>query len=150
AGPARRPKRCPMTTDRSPGPPHPRPVPPLGLDSEEDVRALLEEAGPRPDPPADDLARVRAAARQEWERVVDEERARSRRRRVVFPAALAAGLLLAVAALWWLATASWQQRRPAPPSRAPVLASVRQVVGSAWSEEGRSGASHGARRPLRA
>jgi len=35
---------------------------------EEAVRRLLAEAGPRPAPPADDLAVLAAAARAEWRR----------------------------------------------------------------------------------
>lgn len=70
-------------------------------DEEEMLRELLESAGRRPAVPAEDLARIQAAARAEWESLVAAGETRRRMLRRAVPLALAAGLLLAVAIPWW-------------------------------------------------
>lgn len=67
------------------------------MNEEEQVRHLLEEAGPRPEVPPEDLAKIKAAFRAEWEEHV-------RRRRFPDPRVwlLAASVLLAVGLGWWL------------------------------------------------
>ncbi len=88
---------------------------------EREVRELLAGAGPRPVVPAEDVAAIKAAAREEWRRMAERER-RRRGLRARGGLALAASLLVAVVAGWW-----WSQRSvPAP---APVVASVELLSG---------------------
>lgn len=86
------------------------------MNEEEQVRRLLEEAGPRPEVPPQDLAKIKAAFRAEWKEHVHRRRARR-----TLPWALAASVLLALGLGWWL----W---RPAPP--AVPVARVESVAGS--------------------
>ncbi len=83
--------------------------------SEGDIRELLRRAGPRPEVPAEDLAGINAAARAEWEKLVENQR---RSRPVAWPGraiAVAATLALALGASWWLV------------SRPPVSSAVAMV-----------------------
>lgn len=88
---------------------------------DEELRALLAAAGPRPAVPPAELAAIRTAARAEW------ERSRQRRPRRVWgtggvwrplPVLLAASLLLALALGW-----RWWPRTPSEESVATVTAS---------------------------
>ncbi|HET9225106.1 MAG TPA: FecR family protein [Thermoanaerobaculia bacterium] len=67
------------------------------MNEEDQVRHLLEEAGPRPEVPPEDLARIKAAFRTEWEEHVRRRRSPDRRLWL-----LAASLLLALGLGWWL------------------------------------------------
>lgn len=67
------------------------------MNEEEQVRHLLEEAGPRPEVPPEDLARIKAAFRAEWEERVRRRRAPDRRLWL-----LAASVVLALGLGWWL------------------------------------------------
>lgn len=89
--------------------------------SDEEIRALLAGAGPRSEPPAADLRRIRDAARAEWRR----RHATPGRRPASIAGwlALAAGLLLAVS-LGRLAT----RRDPVPPPG--IVARLEAVRGS--------------------
>lgn len=66
---------------------------------DDDLRQLLESAGARPEPPAEDLARIREAFRAEW-----QEHVRRRAPRVPRFLALAAMVLAAVGVAWWLSS----------------------------------------------
>jgi ferric-dicitrate binding protein FerR (iron transport regulator) len=77
-------------------------------DDEADLRRLLQEAGPRPEVPAEELAVLRAAARQAWRQTLAERGATTRTGWTPRRLALAASLLVAVALGWW-----WVLR-PAP------------------------------------
>lgn len=91
---------------------------------EEEVRRLLESAGPRSEIPPDDLAQIKRAFRAEWQQYVHQRQARRfstwNERRVL---ALAAMLLMAaVGIVWWL-------RRPDVPGVLPRVARVESVTG---------------------
>lgn len=90
------------------------------MNEEDQVRRLLEEAGPRPprpEVPPEDLAKIKAAFRAEWREHVRRRRSPDRRLWL-----LAAMLVLAVGLGWWL----W----PAPST--PVA----HVEGTSGTEEG--------------
>lgn len=91
------------------------------MNEEEQVRHLLEEAGPRPEVPPEDLAKIKAAFRVEWERRVHRRRANS-----YLPWAIAASVLLALGLGWWL----W----PAVSSRTGDI--VARVEGTSGKGEG--------------
>lgn len=61
------------------------------------MRHLLEEAGPRPEVPPEDLAKIKAAFRTEWEGHVRRRRSPDRRLWL-----LAASLLIVLGLGWWL------------------------------------------------
>lgn len=92
---------------------------------EEAVRRLIEEAGPRPAIPQEDLDAISAAARSAWlAQVQRPRRIPSRRPFAAVLAAMAAmAAMLAVAAglAWW-----WGSREDAPP---PIVARVEAVSG---------------------
>lgn len=70
---------------------------------EEEVRRLIEEAGPRPPVPQEDLDAIMAAAHSAWREQV-RRRTETRARppvRAWAAAALAAAVLIAVGLLWW-------------------------------------------------
>lgn len=67
------------------------------MNEEEQVRHLLEEAGPRPEVPPEDLAKIKAAFRAEWQEHVRRRRSPDRR-----PWLLAASVVLAFGLGWWL------------------------------------------------
>jgi ferric-dicitrate binding protein FerR (iron transport regulator) len=71
------------------------------VNEEEQVRHLLEEAGPRPEVPPEDLAKIKAAFRAEWEGHVRRRRSPDRRLWL-----LAASVLLAIGLGWWFWPAS--------------------------------------------
>jgi hypothetical protein len=123
------------------------------------VRRLLAAAGPRPAPPAEDLAAITAAARAEWRRLYGGRaapaapapararsgdrlepaagdtalaRSSSARPRRWLPLAAAAALAVALGAAWWL-------RRPAPPAAPPTVATIEVVAGEVrlWTADGK-------------
>ena len=67
------------------------------MNEEEQVRRLLEEAGPRPEVPPEDLAKIKAAFRAEWAEHVRRRRSPDRRLWL-----LAASVLLMIGLGWWL------------------------------------------------
>ena len=67
------------------------------MNEEEQVRHLLEEAGPRPEVPPEDLAKIKAAFRAEWQEHVRRRRSPDRRLWL-----LAASVVLALGLGWWL------------------------------------------------
>ncbi|HVG08606.1 MAG TPA: FecR family protein [Thermoanaerobaculia bacterium] len=71
------------------------------MSEEEQVRHLLEEAGPRPEVPPEDMARIKAAFRAEWQEHVRQRRSPDRRLWL-----LAASVLLMIGLGWWLWPAS--------------------------------------------
>jgi ferric-dicitrate binding protein FerR (iron transport regulator) len=87
------------------------------VNEEEQVRHLLEEAGPRPEVPPEDLAKIKAAFRAEWQQHVRRRRFPDRRLWL-----LAASVLLVIGFGWWL----W------PAASAPVA----RVEGTSGREEG--------------
>lgn len=97
-------------------------------DEEEDLRALLEEAGPRPPLPAADLAAIRESARAEWrERYLPRRVAAGPKR---WWLAAAAAVLLGAATLLWV-------RRAPPPAAAPPAATIERVTGGVtWTAPG--------------
>lgn len=129
-------------------------------ESEDQVRRLLEQAGPRPAIPPEDLAAITAAARAAWRGEVErragaatpavdggEALARyqgfavttpGRRRRPdwVMPALIAAVLALSVGLVWWLAGRS---------GAAAETVRAESVAGNTWI----GGAGIGDFRPLR-
>lgn len=89
-------------------------------DDEKSLRALLEEAGPRPPLAETDLERIRAAARAEWRERWVSRRARPGSRRLAWAAA--AVLFLGAATLLWV-------RRAPAPAAAGSVATVERVTG---------------------
>lgn len=81
------------------------------MNEEEQVRHLLEEAGARPEVPPEELARIKAAFRAEWQERVGRRRARRPGRLFL---SLAASLLaaLGLGLAWWF----WPSP-PVPPAR---------------------------------
>jgi hypothetical protein len=73
-------------------------------ETEERLGELLREAGPRPAPPAADLAAIRSAVREEWEQARQPEGAMGRWSPSPRALALAASLVLALGAAWWWAS----------------------------------------------
>jgi ferric-dicitrate binding protein FerR (iron transport regulator) len=65
------------------------------VNEEEQVRHLLEEAGPRPEVPPEDLAKIKAAFRAEWQEHVRQRRPPDRRLWL-----LAASILLVIGLGW--------------------------------------------------
>lgn len=97
---------------------------------EEEVRRLLEDAGPRPSIPEVDLAAITEAARAAWRGRYGSRRAPARSRGWIGLAA--AALLAAVLGLaWWL-------RAPAPTPSEPLVASIEIVTGDVriWQPAG--------------
>lgn len=93
------------------------------LDVEEQrVRDLIVGAGPRAAPPAEEVTRIKQAARAEWREMVDRERRRGRGLRLRGALALAASVVAALVVGWW-----WASRAPVA---APVVARVELVAGA--------------------
>ncbi len=92
---------------------------PAGLD-ERQIQRLIAAAGRRPEVPAGDMARIRAAAQDEWRDLVASQ---ARSRRLAAPLALAASLLLVIAAGWW-----WWRQLEAPVAHEAV-ATVELIEG---------------------
>lgn len=95
---------------------------------EQEVRELIVGAGPRVAVPAEDVATIKAAAREEWRAMVERERRQRQGLRFRGAAALAAGVLLALGIGWWWTSGTG-------PMAAPVVASVELVAGSVRSGE---------------
>lgn len=69
---------------------------------EREVRQLLEQAGRRPEIPAADFRTIKAAARVEWQQLVDARKSRKWWSALMTPLPAAAGILAVLAlALWW-------------------------------------------------
>jgi len=66
------------------------------------IRELLQDAGRRPEPPAQDMAVIRAAARSAWEELVESRQSRWPLTPILRGLALAAMLVLVVMTGWWL------------------------------------------------
>jgi hypothetical protein len=99
---------------------------------EEAVRVLLQDAGPRPALPEDDLTSIREAARGQWRRQYGGRAAAARPAR--FRMVLAAAAVLAVVGLVW-----WGRQRDSAPSAAPSVASIERLTGVArWEAAGES------------
>lgn len=101
----------------------------LSVDGPDDeaIRELLESAGRRPAVPAEDLARIEAAARAQWQEVVAAGQRRRRALRRSLPLALAASLILAVAIRW-----GWRTEKP--PAASTPVATVQLLKGEARVE----------------
>lgn len=93
---------------------------------EEAVRRLLEDAGPRPALPEDDLASIKEAARGQWQRRYGNRRVPRRPVPLWMPLA-AAALLAAVGLVWWARTSK-------PPLAAPSAATIELSTGVVRSE----------------
>ncbi len=102
----------------------------IAPDTDEGLGELFREAGPRPVPPPEDLAAIRSAVREEWQRTHlaqarqrEDKTARwSQSSRAL---ALAACLALALGAGWW-----WTSRVPTSPmQKAATLELTRGEVG---------------------
>lgn len=96
--------------------------------TEEDVRRLLEAAGPRPPIPPEDLEAISAAARAAWRTQI--------RRRPAWPlaAGLAALLAVAIGLAWWRASS---ETATPPPEVARIEAAtgpLHLAEGNAWRE----------------
>jgi len=94
--------------------------------TESDVGRLIVEAGPRPGAPPERLARIRAAAREEWLRQAPPQDRPAPRRAPWIPIALAAGLLLALG----LALSGRRGGAPVPAPAPPTVATVELVRGT--------------------
>jgi ferric-dicitrate binding protein FerR (iron transport regulator) len=81
-----------------------------------DLRRLLESAGARPEPPAEDLARIKEVFRAEWR----EQVRRRTSRRTPRLLALAAMLVAAAGLAWWL----WSRGPAVAPEPAAHVESV--------------------------
>lgn len=92
------------------------------LQEEEELRRLLDEAGPRPPIPEDDLAAIREAAHATWTRRYGGRRAPERPGRWWVGLAAAAVLALALGLAWWVRTSE-------PPPAAPQVASIEVLTG---------------------
>lgn len=89
---------------------------------EDAVRKLLEDAGPRPPIPDDDLAAITEAARATWSRRYENRRAPARSRWWIGLAA-AAVLAVALGLAWWM-------RRLDPVPTTPLVASIEILTGT--------------------
>jgi hypothetical protein len=96
-------------------------------DEDESLRALLEDAGPRPPLPAADLAAIREAARAEWRERYVSGRVRPKAGRWWWAAA--AAVLLGTATLLWV-------RRVPAPAAAAHDASVERLTGRVFRSAG--------------
>ena len=97
-----------------------------GAGDEEALRRLLEEAGPRPALPEDDLEEITAAARTAWrERHGERETERAGRRSVRILSGLAAVLVVGLGLA--LVLARWGERDPAEPGA--TVARIEAVSG---------------------
>ncbi len=118
-----------------------------GVHEEEAVRRLLEDAGPRPALPEEDLASIKEAAHAEWRRRYGDRRVPRRSVRLWMSLA-AAALLAAVGLVWWART---PDRAPAP---ALTAASIELLTGVVrWEASGEKPVellSSAVGRPLRA
>ena len=95
---------------------------------EDEIRELLQQAGPRPEVPPEELKVIKSAARTEWQRLVDTEQHRRRRTQFRGVLALAASLLLVLLVGWW-----W--RADKGPARGDVVATVELIPCGSWQAE---------------
>jgi ferric-dicitrate binding protein FerR (iron transport regulator) len=91
-----------------------------------DLWRLLESAGARPEPPAEDLARIKEAFRAEWREHVRRRESRGRLRLL----ALAAAVVIAVGAAWWL----WRVEA-GPAARVESVTGIVGISGLAVGQE---------------
>jgi hypothetical protein len=98
-----------------------------GAPEEEAVRKMLEQAGPRPAVPEDDLRAIRETARAEWSRRYGAGQKHGRPSRSWLP--LAAAILFAAVGIAW-----WARSRPTP--IAATVATVERVTGSSKWKRG--------------
>jgi hypothetical protein len=104
-----------------------------GVDEEEAVRKLLQDAGPRPPLPEDDLASIKEAARAQWWVGYGDRAAARRRARFWIP--LAAAVLLGAVGLVW-----WAEIRKPRTVAAPEVASIERLTGVVRWEANKEGA----------
>jgi len=97
-----------------------------GAPDEDVVRRLLEEAGPRPPLPQDDLAAITQAARGAWSQRYGHK-APARPERWWIGLAAAAALALALGLVWWSA---WWSRTSGPTPSMPPVASIEVLTGA--------------------
>ncbi|HKH46649.1 MAG TPA: FecR family protein [Thermoanaerobaculia bacterium] len=97
-----------------------------GAPDEDVVRRLLEEAGPRPSLPQDDLAAITQAARGAWSQRYGRK-ASARPERWWVGLAAAAALAIALGLVWWSA---WWSRTSEPPLPASPIASIEVLTGA--------------------
>lgn len=94
---------------------------------------MFAHAGPRPHVPERDLARIRAAARAEWQQLIAARQRRAHVRRLV-PALVATGLLLALGVGWW-----WRDRTlPVDPTPIATIELLRGDVRVRETPDGES------------
>jgi ferric-dicitrate binding protein FerR (iron transport regulator) len=98
---------------------------------EEEIRKLLEEAGPRPSIPEDDLAGITEAAREVWLRRYGDRRTAARPGRWWLGLAAAAVLAVALDLAWWERTLDPHPLLPQPASIELLSGTVRM-----WSPSG--------------
>jgi hypothetical protein len=68
---------------------------------EEEIHELLEQAGRRPEIPTTDFRIIKAAAKAEWQQLVESKRSHKRWWELPTPLSAAAGILLVLALAWW-------------------------------------------------
>ena len=103
--------------------------PSVSLADEEEVRRLLEQAGPRAEIPPETLAEIKTAFRSAWRDEVQRRQARRFLRVDRRFLALAASIVAALGIGWWL----WSLRPSAGPGLAAHVESVAGVVESQGS-----------------
>ncbi len=101
--------------------------------TEEAVRKLLEDAGPRSAIPEEDFVAIREAAREAWRGRYGDRRAPEGPGRWWLGLAAAAALAIALGLAWWT-------KSPAPaPAPPPIVASIEVLTGAVhiWGADGR-------------
>lgn len=104
------------------------------MSDEDRLEKLLNDAGPRPALPEDDLASIREAAREEWRRHHGERATRPARVRWWAPIAAAAVVAAGFGIVWWTRN-SERTPHPSPPTavKAAKVATIeRASEGSPW------------------
>jgi hypothetical protein len=99
-----------------------------GKAGDKSIRQLLEQAGRRPDIPTADFRSIKAAARVEWQQLVDTRRSRKSWWTMMTPLPAAAGILVVLAlGIWWRA----ETVRPG----LEAIASIELFSGDVWLEQ---------------